>query len=184
LWDAVPRPAKNLFEKRFLELQKLLKMGVIKPRPSGEVAAVRLTERAIICKECCEALPCTRMGTFLAGLCPAPARELFEKSSLDLQKLLIIGVIYSPPRHVVPNKKNNASTSLVQARLGQALFFLLVLWTMAVREAICRSPVGVGALDDPFKRLSKTAFDTQTKRFSQTKAFPCQGRGTAIAVDE
>jgi len=41
-----PAPARKLFEKSFLDLQKLLKMGVIKPRPSGEVAAVRLTERA------------------------------------------------------------------------------------------------------------------------------------------
>ena len=40
------RTARKLFEKSFLDLQKLLKMGVIKPRPSGEVAAVRLTERA------------------------------------------------------------------------------------------------------------------------------------------
>jgi len=39
-------------------------------------------------------------------------------------------------------------------------------------------------LDDPSKRLSKTAFDAQNKRFPQTKAFPCEGRGTAIAVDE
>jgi len=46
------RTARKLFEKSFLDLQKLLKMGVIKPRPSGEVAAqlVALTERAIICK--------------------------------------------------------------------------------------------------------------------------------------
>jgi len=41
-----PAPARKLFEKSFLDLQKLLKMGIIKPRPLGEVAAVRLTERA------------------------------------------------------------------------------------------------------------------------------------------
>ena len=41
------RTARKLFEKSFLDLQKLLKMGVIKPRPLGEVAAVGLTERAL-----------------------------------------------------------------------------------------------------------------------------------------
>ena len=49
LWDAVPRPAKNPFEKGFLDLPKLLEMGIINPRPSGEVAAqlVALTERVL-----------------------------------------------------------------------------------------------------------------------------------------
>jgi len=42
-----PAPARKLFEKSFLDLQKLLEMGVIKPRPSGEVAAARLTERVL-----------------------------------------------------------------------------------------------------------------------------------------
>jgi len=74
LWDAVPRPAKT-FLKKGLGSQKLLKMGITKPRSSGEVAAVGLTERAIICKERCEALPRAPQGNFL-------------KSSLDPQKLL------------------------------------------------------------------------------------------------
>jgi len=46
LTTSASRTARKLFEKSFLDLQKLLKMGNIKPRPSGEVAAVRLTERA------------------------------------------------------------------------------------------------------------------------------------------
>ena len=149
----------------------------------------------------CRALPCTRKGA-MRGSASRTARKLFEKSFLDLQKLLKMGVIYPPPRwrdvfiisplrripppprRKAPSNKNNALTSLVQARLGQALFLLLVLRTRSVGETIFASAVGVGALDDPFKRLSKTAFDAQTKRFSQTKAFPCEGRGTAIAVDE
>jgi len=114
-------------------------MGIIKPRPSGEVAAqlVALTERAIICKECCEALPRAPQGNFL-------------KSSLDLQKLLKMGVVnlplcwryvYSPTASATtsPSNKNNASTSLVQARLGQALFLLLVLWTRSVGKRFAQT---------------------------------------------
>jgi len=71
------RTARKLFEKSFLDLQKLLKMGITKPRPSGEVAAVGLTERAIICKERCEALPRAPQGNFW-------------KSSLDPQNFRIL----------------------------------------------------------------------------------------------
>ena len=60
---------------------KLLKMGVIKPRPSGEVATVRLTERAS-----------------LQGVAPHPTKNLFSKRFLELQKLLEMGVVY-PPSH-------------------------------------------------------------------------------------
>jgi len=110
-----PALARKLFEKSFLDLQKLLKMGITKPRPSGEVAAVRLTERV---------------------LCATPLRRTPP-----------------PPRRAAPSNKNNALTSLVQARLGQALFLLLVLWTMAVREAIAHN-------------FGNNAF---TKRFAQTR---------------
>jgi len=87
------RTARKLFEKSFLDLQKLLKMGITKPRPSGEVAAVGLTERAIICKERCEALPCTCNGA-MRGSASRTAKKLFEKSFLDLQKLLKMGVVF------------------------------------------------------------------------------------------
>jgi len=38
-----------------------------------------------------------------------------------------------------PFNKNNASTSLVQARLGQALFFLLVLQTRSVGKQFAQT---------------------------------------------
>jgi len=85
----------------------------------------------------------------------------------------------------------------VQARLGQALFLLLVLWTMAVREAICAqlwkqrihkkicsNAVGVGALDDPFKRLSQTLFEAQTKRLARTKSLLQREKVAAVRLTD
>jgi len=51
-----------------------------------------------------------------------------------------------------PSKKNNALTSLVQARLGQALFFLLVLRTMAEGK-VC-NPTFRKVSIKPFQRLA------------------------------
>jgi len=68
-----PAPARKLFEKSFLDLQKLLKMGIIKPRPSGEVAAVGLTERASL-----QGSALHPQGA-LRGSASRTARELFEK---------------------------------------------------------------------------------------------------------
>ena len=70
LWDAVPRPAKNPFEKGFLDLPKLLEMGIINPRPSGEVAAqlVALTER-VLC-----ATPLRRTPPPPRRLCRLPSK--------------------------------------------------------------------------------------------------------------
>jgi len=96
-----PAPARKLFEKSFLDLQKLLEMGIIKPRPLGKVTAVRLAERAS-----------------LQGSAPHPTKNLFSKRFLELQKLLKMGVMYPPshdeftfppPRRVAPSKENNAA---------------------------------------------------------------------------
>ena len=58
----------------------------------------------------------------------------------------------------VPTNKNNASTSLVQARLGQALFSLLVLWTRSVGERFAHSFVGVGVLKKDLHKRGSTLF--------------------------
>ena len=98
-------------------------------------------------RERCEALPRAPQGRVCGTLSHALPRP-FWKKVLDPQNFwkwvwcaptMVARCNYSPTASATmsPSKKNNALTSLVQARLGQALFFLLVLWTMAVREAIC-----------------------------------------------
>jgi len=81
-----PHPTKT-FLKKGLGTQKLLKMGVIKPRPSGEVAAqlVALTERAIICKERCEALPRAPQGSDLQDSALHPQGNFLKKVSLTFK---------------------------------------------------------------------------------------------------
>jgi len=71
-------------------------MGVIKPRPSGEVAAqlVALRRGLLFARSVARLCLAHRKVAFLAGLCPAPARKLFEKSLLDLQKLLKMSMVY------------------------------------------------------------------------------------------
>jgi len=80
------RTARKLFEKSFLDLQKLLKMVCYKASPFGRGGSRKADGEGFVCHTATPNSP------------TASAQA--------------------------PSNKNNALTSLVRARLGQALFFL------------------------------------------------------------
>jgi len=91
------------------------------------------------------------------GLCPAPAKKLFEKSFLVLQKLLKIGAVYHRHGANAPYNKNTALTSFVQAHSVNAVFLLLVTAVFDRCQGRCDKNfsiiVGTGVLDGPLQTV-------------------------------
>ena len=78
-----------------------------------------------------------------------------------------------------PNK-NNAITSLVQARLGNGIIFIARLQVGWRRQKVYANPVGDG-LDDSSKRSPQTVFDAKKQTMRSKQAFPDKGRLTACS---
>jgi len=123
-------------------------------------------------------------GSVLWDAVPRPAKNPFENGFLDLPKLLEMGMMYPTASATMsPSKENNAASHSCEHGSTRHYFPCLSFGQGRWGSELHKRGKG-RRLDDPSKRLSKTAFDAQNKRFPQTKAFPCEGRGTAIAVDE
>jgi len=87
-----------------------------------------------------------------------------------------------PPRRVAPSKENNAaphscehgsrgiiSLACPSDKVGGEKVLHTTLETTHSQKDLLKRGRG-RRHDDPFKRLSKTAFDAQNKRFPQTKS--------------